>query len=290
MKYRYLIALAAALTGTAFAAFQAPLPEFKNEKQLAAWRAEMVAKPAAKATTEDPAFYTGKPYVASTGGYAFKYRSYNPELARWTSEDPSGFPDGANNQLYSNNPLSGADSDGCAWSKYDFMIYFYTGAGKPVNLSDIGLLSAVQNVADADPSGGAFKFGKQIERTADAINKPYQGSFSNSFNQSYDFTSASWCIGGAVLSGTYDGWMTSTPYPSGTVGGTYDYHSAYNNPTTISFSDTFTDPISIIKALYGSSTSPSVPGFLRVLMNLGGTPFQIVGSWDEVYTGFGYYE
>lgn len=112
MKYRYLIALAAALTGTAFAAFQAPLPEFKNEKQLAAWRAEMVAKPAAKATTEDPAFYTGKPYVASTGGYAFKYRSYNPELARWTSEDPSGFPDGANNLAYIPIPTLGYDSQG----------------------------------------------------------------------------------------------------------------------------------------------------------------------------------
>ena len=112
MKYRYLIALAAALTGTAFAAFQAPLPEFKNEKQLAAWRAEMVAKPAAKATTEDPAFYTGKPYVASTGGYAFKYRSYNPELARWTSEDPSGFPDGANGSAYAPVPTAEFDYAG----------------------------------------------------------------------------------------------------------------------------------------------------------------------------------
>ena len=114
MKYRYLIALAASVTGTAFGGLSAPLPEFKTASQLATWRAdkaaESAAESAAKSTTEDPAFYTGKPYVASTGGYAFKYRSYNPELARWTSEDPSGFPDGANNALYvSNSPGSNYD-------------------------------------------------------------------------------------------------------------------------------------------------------------------------------------
>ncbi|TAG09559.1 MAG: hypothetical protein EAZ42_06315, partial [Verrucomicrobia bacterium] len=36
----------------------------------------------------------------SSSSYAFKYRNYNPEIARWTSEDPSGFPDGANGSAY----------------------------------------------------------------------------------------------------------------------------------------------------------------------------------------------
>ena len=104
MKTKLTLALAAALTGTAFAAFQAPLPEFKNEKQLAEWRAEMAAKPTSQKYAAEPsAFYTGKPYVASSGAYAFKYRSYNPDLARWTSGDPSGFPDGSNNQIFVNN-------------------------------------------------------------------------------------------------------------------------------------------------------------------------------------------
>ena len=104
MKYKLTLALVAAMTGSAFAAFQAPLPEFKNEKQLAEWRAEKASEPASQGyAAEQAAFYTGKPYLASSGGYAFKYRSYNPELARWTSEDPSGFPDGTNNKLYVNN-------------------------------------------------------------------------------------------------------------------------------------------------------------------------------------------
>ena len=112
MKYRYLIALAAAITGSAFAALPAPMPEFKTATQLATWRAEKAAEPAVKSATEDPAFYTGKPYVASTSSYAFKYRSYNPELARWTSEDPSGFPDGANSNIYAPSPTSEFDYEG----------------------------------------------------------------------------------------------------------------------------------------------------------------------------------
>ncbi|MEO8615657.1 MAG: RHS repeat-associated core domain-containing protein [Luteolibacter sp.] len=108
------LALMALITSTAFAGFNAPLPEFKTPEQLAEWRAELAAKSAAstKATTQDTAFYTGKPYVESTGTYAFKYRSYNPEMARWTSEDPSGFPDGANSSIYAPNPNSEFDYQG----------------------------------------------------------------------------------------------------------------------------------------------------------------------------------
>lgn len=104
MKTKLTLALMAILTSSAFAAIPSVLPEFKNEQQLAQWRNEMAAKHASTSTTNDEqAFYTGKPYIAAANSYAFKYRSYNPEVARWTSEDPSGFPDGANNILYVNN-------------------------------------------------------------------------------------------------------------------------------------------------------------------------------------------
>ncbi len=112
MKYKLTFALAASLTSTAFAEFKAPLPEFKNEKQLAEWRAEKAAETDAKFVTQETAFYTGKPYLASSGDYAFKYRNYDPELARWTSEDSSGFPDGANGQIYAPNPTSEIDFEG----------------------------------------------------------------------------------------------------------------------------------------------------------------------------------
>jgi RHS repeat-associated protein len=100
------------MANTAFAAFPAAMPEFKNEKQLATWRAEQASKADTRTAEETHAFYTGKPYVDSTGGYAFQYRSYNPELARWTSEDPSGFPDGANQNIYAPVPTRSIDSTG----------------------------------------------------------------------------------------------------------------------------------------------------------------------------------
>ncbi len=110
MKYKLTLALVASLTSTAFAEFKAPLPEFKNEKQLAEWRAEMASE--VTNVAEVTTFYTGRPYVASFGAYAFKYRSYNPELARWTSEDPSGFPDGANQNGYAPTPTTEMDWSG----------------------------------------------------------------------------------------------------------------------------------------------------------------------------------
>ncbi len=112
MKTKLTLALVATLTSTAFAEFKAPLPEFKNEKQLAEWRVEKASQLKTRVTTEESAFYTGRPYLASTGGYAFKYRDYNPELARWTSEDPSGFPDGANASIYTPVPTTQIDCYG----------------------------------------------------------------------------------------------------------------------------------------------------------------------------------
>jgi RHS repeat-associated protein len=90
------------------------LPEFMNAEQLTAWRAQHSAPTAVVAQTPDEqtSFFTGKPYDAASGTYLFKYRAYNPSLARWTSADPSGFPDGANNQIYALNPNCALDPNG----------------------------------------------------------------------------------------------------------------------------------------------------------------------------------
>jgi RHS repeat-associated protein len=67
-------------------------------------------------------FYTGKPYVTNDGGYVYKYRTYNPEMSRWTSVDPSGFPDGPNSQIYAPVPTAALDNNGL------FTINFVSGA------------------------------------------------------------------------------------------------------------------------------------------------------------------
>jgi RHS repeat-associated protein len=108
------LALAVMMASNAWAALPAAMPKFMDANELADWRAEMAEQSAVKdaaqanadALAADQSFYTGKPYLPATGSYAFKYRSYQPELARWTSEDPSGFPDGANNGIYVNNNVS----------------------------------------------------------------------------------------------------------------------------------------------------------------------------------------
>ena len=107
----------AAFTTTLHASrLPAPMPEFLSQEQLVKWQADRIAAAESKKTAarEQAAiqFYTGKPFDSSSGSYLFKYRSYDPEFSRWTSADPSGFPDGANNQHYSPNPFSEFDWQG----------------------------------------------------------------------------------------------------------------------------------------------------------------------------------
>ena len=122
-----------------------PMPDFMTPAQLAKWRTDLAAKVAAadKVQTSDSTsqglnsgvptplapqklgaasqsnqlppvagFYTGKPYLAESESYIFKYRDYNPGLNRWTTVDPSGFPDGANNRVYAAVPTGELDPDG----------------------------------------------------------------------------------------------------------------------------------------------------------------------------------
>jgi RHS repeat-associated protein len=106
-----------------------------TEKKIAAIKAEE-AKQAAQAATSSNLqseignhqfFYTGKPYLEETGQYLFLFRHYDPELARWTTADPSGFPDGANNQVYVRCPTVQFDSFGL----YTYSYYDLTVAGSP---------------------------------------------------------------------------------------------------------------------------------------------------------------
>ena len=94
-----------------------------TEKRIAEIKAEEAKQAAQAATTSNlqseignhQLFYTGKPYLEETGQYLFLFRHYDPELARWTTADPSGFPDGANNIAYMAVPTSEVDWQGL-WS------------------------------------------------------------------------------------------------------------------------------------------------------------------------------
>jgi len=51
------------------------------------------------------AFFTGKPYVEGLGS-VFLFRNYRPELSKWQTADPLGYPDGWNNLAYINNKVT----------------------------------------------------------------------------------------------------------------------------------------------------------------------------------------
>lgn len=57
--------------------------------------------------------FTGKPFVKELEGFVFKHRNYSAKDLRWTTADPSGFPDGFNNYQYAlANPNSFVDPYG----------------------------------------------------------------------------------------------------------------------------------------------------------------------------------
>ena len=88
---------------------------------------------------EQPAsyFYTGKPYDNDLGSYTFNARNYNPEINRWTSADPSGFPDGANNSVYSPVPTTQFDPTGYAkMTSYQGTINWYDGNPRPETFTE----------------------------------------------------------------------------------------------------------------------------------------------------------
>ncbi len=50
-------------------------------------------------------FFTGKPQVEGLG-YAFLYRNYRADLAKWQTADPLGYPDGWNQLAYCGNEVT----------------------------------------------------------------------------------------------------------------------------------------------------------------------------------------
>lgn len=70
------------------------------------------------------AFFTGKPNVEELG-YAFLFRNYRPENAKWQTADPIGYPDGLNNFAYVNNGVSNSfDPSGLNFLSYGTIIRY----------------------------------------------------------------------------------------------------------------------------------------------------------------------
>lgn len=182
-----------------------------------------------------------------------------------------------NQYFYAGVPTLGLVILGTTWRNLDFVYHFYFGKGKSVSLSEIGLLSVIEN--SAINQGIQSRFGEQINQEA-VKQAPRTGELSKSFNNSYGFGDVCFSIGNATMSGNFDGTLTA--------GETFDDGKtmySYSGKATIQFSDTFTDPLSVIEMMYGSSTSEQAPDWLATVANLGGTPFKIQGNYSWSYSG-----
>lgn len=114
--------VAAALTATIVApvnaekaSLPAPSPQFQSSSQL---QKQRIAPKAIRISTtrsdvsNSDIFYTGKISEIDSGGYLFLFRKYNSTIARWTTHDPLGYPDGANSQRYAPSPTFDVDPNG----------------------------------------------------------------------------------------------------------------------------------------------------------------------------------
>jgi RHS repeat-associated protein len=165
MNIKHLMPSMAFLTLLSFqpcsAALQAPLPEFQSRQQLAGTKKQFAQSEVPSASASEGTFYTGKPFDAQRDGYLFQYRNYDPELNRWASLDPSGFPDGPNAAKYACVPTVQLDPTGCfSISVTNSATYNASSGGHHENSSDItqvdGLTSWMKTLLQSQYSGWTF--------------------------------------------------------------------------------------------------------------------------------------
>ena len=156
------------------------------------------------------------------------------------------------------------------WKDIDFVRHFYLGEGKSVTLREIGLIDEVKSHAELK---AIKKFRKQIEEKG---KNSISNNFKATFHRSYDFRPVVYSLGGCNLKGSFRGGVC--PYI-----GSSPKMFWIEGVIRIRFKDTFTDPLSVIEKLYGSSDSPKAPTWLKELMDIGGKRYLVRDSWQKKY-------
>ncbi len=214
-------------------------------------------------TSDKSVMFTGKPMIDGLG-YSFLFRSYRPELAKWQTSDPLGYPDGFNNFAYVNNGVTnGVDPLGL-WTEIDSLLrdYYYGGNGASLNTDALGItgliLTQIMNLGI-------------IGRVEDQINEMLEGIIQSESNDSgfwfdsyttsdaYDFSPATWSLGdGVVATSTFFEyeWFTST------IDSKKYRYIEWSGSLTIEYSDTYADPFEI-------GIEP------------GGTPYDYYHTWSN---------
>ena len=158
-------------------------------------------------------------------------------------------------------------------------IHFYFGGGRTINLKDANLLRAVQNFYHKNYF---IRFKQQISDKAILIN---EGSFSDSFINSYNFRPVSFFLGNSTISGRFNGNVSNSGNDTRHIKGKIYFE----------YSDEFVDPLDIKEIMiklctkyFGVSRKIATLIVTYILdnrqlfdYNLGGTPYNIIGQWQE---------
>jgi len=272
----FALALATSSLHATTSTLPAPKPEFLNSEQLAEWRAKKTAEFEAKQAQESAAasqaehFYTGKPYFEETGQYAFLFRSYDPGLSRWTTSDPSGFPDGANNNLYSSRPLSEIDPTG-------LVLVSNSGNFKPTIAANDFVLAGGQAISSLTQPAGAtgshwdLFLGILNSAMTTWIPKIPIGNFQTQITATgdYDTTSNTWSNPGATAAAGQGASVGFTGSLGGTFTGTgtIGYSLAYSLSGSPSFTSTTSNPTNVVGS-YVPMITISLSGSLNLAVGI----------------------
>jgi len=280
-----IAAISAIQAATAEHKLPAPMPAFKTPEQLAKWRQEMNEKAKvadARVQSASSAFYTGKAFDADAGSYILKYRNYDPMLNRWTTIDPSGYPDGANAFVYINNHVL---------SSFD-----------PNGLAEINTVSdAIRwyNIGDGENSTAGSQIIDGIKASADYLTKITLGM---ELNINIKLNG----VDKAASNGTITG-SGSRGLEYGSVLGSYELNINYNSHWTASAwsnnSRTITSSVTLqlwineqydftpnsTYTAFQNLTREQIPGWIAEYSYPGqGTSYWIQASFTDTINGTGY--
>jgi hypothetical protein len=200
-----------------------------------------------------------------------EHAANNGKIFAWDNPPPTGNPGetfgcrcwaepyGAELREYSSQVVTFAMPDATpAWTREDFIAYYFVGGGQEVSLSLIGLLQNVIGYARtySQPDGGSI-FDRVASKIFIEAREKGEGSFESSFGRSYDLRPVRYEFGDATIEGI------------GRVNvvdkGDFLIVTAYID---YNFYDRFTDPLDEWNVIPGVYDLP------------GATPYDITDVWS----------
>lgn len=155
------------------------------------------------------------------------------------------------------------------WEWYDFVIHFYFGKGAAVELWQIGHLQDVINLASQENERQVFRGVEN--QTADKAREVVEGSFSDSFENTYNFKPVSFVHGDSTVKGSING-TTREDKQSLIISAKISY----------TFSDVFTDPLDIIEL--STHTPKDIEQFVQlVIMSLANEKHLSIDEVIQIY-------